>query len=197
MKAVIFDFDGVIHDTFDFHLKKIEEYSGVKLSKQDFRDMFNGNVFKNAAEEIKDVNWLEYWKYVNSDLAALRIKDSIRNVLLELHRRYELFIVTSGGMKNIADYLANNNILNVFKEVLGLEANKLKVDKFNFIFDRYALVPADCVFVTDTLGDILEANTVNLKTIAIDSGFHNRETLERGNPYRTISKMEDILVNLN
>jgi phosphoglycolate phosphatase-like HAD superfamily hydrolase len=197
MKAVIFDFDGVIHDTFDFHRKKLEEYAGILLSEQDFRDIHNGNFFKSTVDGIQNMNWLGYRDYINSDLAALKIKDNIRDVLLELHRRYELFIVTSGGTKNIADYLVNNNILNVFKEVLGLEANKMKVDKFNFIFNRYALVPADCVFVTDTLGDILEANTVNMKTIAIDSGFHNRETLERGNPYRTISRMEEIFLNIN
>ncbi|MBU4216826.1 HAD hydrolase-like protein [Candidatus Parcubacteria bacterium] len=196
MKAVIFDFDGVIHDTFDFHRKKLEEYAGLTLSEQDFRDIHNGNFFKSTVAGIQNMNWLGYRDYINLDIAALKIKDNIKKVLLELNNRYELFIVTSGGTKNISDYLKNNNVLDVFKEILGLEANKMKVDKFNFIFNRYALVPADCIFVTDTLGDILEANTVNLKTIAIDSGFHNRETLERGNPFRMISSMEELSDNI-
>jgi hypothetical protein len=39
MKAIIFDFDGVIHNTFAFHKNKIEEFAGVNFSEDEFKDI--------------------------------------------------------------------------------------------------------------------------------------------------------------
>jgi len=42
------------------------------------------------------------------------------------------------------------------------------------------------------LGDILEGHEVGVKTIALDSGFHDRERLGQGKPYAIISSIFDI-----
>ena len=36
--------------------------------------------------------------------------------------------------------------------------------------------------ITDTLGDLREASAVDLKTIAVTWGYHDEETLRKGNP---------------
>jgi phosphoglycolate phosphatase-like HAD superfamily hydrolase len=112
---------------------------------------------------------------------------------LRLSTHYPLFIVSSGGTKNILDNLKNNDLTGTFKEVLGLESHKSKVDKFHYLFDKYKLDLADCIFITDTLGDILEANAVNIKTIAVDFGYHGKETLAKGNPYKIVSSVDELL----
>ena len=48
IKAVIFDFDGVIHDTFDFNLKWLNHFVNDNfkpLTNQEFRDLHNGNSY--------------------------------------------------------------------------------------------------------------------------------------------------------
>ena len=42
MKAIIFDFDGVIHDTFEFHRGKHQKFFGIDLPVQLFKDLHNG-----------------------------------------------------------------------------------------------------------------------------------------------------------
>ncbi|MCA9459771.1 MAG: HAD family hydrolase [Nanoarchaeota archaeon] len=195
MKAIIFDFDGVISDSFEFHLNKIREFSNFNLSEQVYIDMHNGNFFNNVPEAIKNVKWLEYRDFIYHEQANLEIKKSIIDVILELNNRYDLYIISSGGCKNISDNLVNNGLISIFKEVLGMESNSSKEKKFHFIFEKYALNCDDCLFVTDTLGDILEANNVGVKTVAVDFGFHSKENLLKGEPYKIISDM-DVLIKI-
>ncbi|MDA3840590.1 MAG: HAD hydrolase-like protein [Patescibacteria group bacterium] len=193
MKAILFDFDGVIHDTFEFHRKKVKDFSGISLSKEDYRDMHKKNFYLNTPEEFKNVNWKGYGEFICNDISLLKIKKETREAILKLGEKSILFVVTSGEEKNVSDYLGNNGIINNFEEVLGRKASKSKVDKFKYIFEKYKLETSDCIFITDTLGDIMEANEIGLKTIAVDFGFHCRETLEEGKPYKIISSFGEIV----
>lgn len=193
IRAIIFDYDGVIHNTFDFHREKVKEFTGVLLSEGDYRDLHNGNFFNNQNNQLQNVNWLSYRDFIYDSQSKLKIENKIKDTLLALSKTHELFIVTSGGTLNISDYLENNGIAKIFEEVLGLESHRSKVDKFNYIFKKYSLIPGDCVFVTDTLGDILEANEVGIETIAVDFGYHPRETLEKGKPFEIVSRFDAIL----
>ncbi|MBP9711563.1 MAG: HAD family hydrolase [Candidatus Pacebacteria bacterium] len=192
-RTIIFDFDGVIHNTFEFHRQKVGEFTGVLLSEDDFRDLHNGNFFANKQDNLKGVDWEAYRDFIYESQSKLNIEAEIKSVLLELGKTHDLFIITSGGKKNITDYLESNGVGNIFKEILGLESYRSKIDKFNSIFKTHNLIPEDCLFITDTLGDILEANEVKVTTIAVDFGFHPRETLEKGKPYKIVSKMSEIL----
>ena len=75
---------------------------------------------------------------------------------------------------------------------MGQETDDSKKKKFQMILDQYELKKDETIFITDTLGDIIEANDIGLKTISIDSGFHNREHLSQGRPFAIISSLEEI-----
>ena len=60
------------------------------------------------------------------------------------------------------------------------------------LFEKYDLKPDDCVFITDTLGDILEAKKVNVRSIAVTFGFHDQERLKRGEPLHLVSDFAEI-----
>ena len=64
--------------------------------------------------------------------------------------------------------------------------------ELKFLLKKYSLTPKDCIFVTDTLGDIIEANDVNVKTIAVDFGYHSRTVLSKGKPFAIISDLNEI-----
>ncbi|MCK5594161.1 MAG: HAD family hydrolase [Candidatus Aenigmarchaeota archaeon] len=193
IRAIIFDFDGVIHDTFDFHRMKLKQFTGHEISKESYRDIHDGNFYEHEDNVFINTDWDGYVKFIHPEQSALKIKDEIRQVLIELSKKYELFIISSGCAKNISDYLGNNGISKIFTEVLGFENHKSKVDKFKVLFDKYGLCHDNCVFITDTLGDILEANKVGVETVAVDFGFHSKERLEKGRPYKIISCFNEII----
>lgn len=193
IKAVLFDFDGVIHNTFDFHRNKVQEYTGIELSEDEYRDMHNGNFYSHTLDKLRDTNWTGYRDFIYQEHSRLGIDGEMREALLMLEKKHWLFIVSSGAEKNIMDYLKNNNIADLFKNVLGGDTHLSKTYKFRKILDEYSLDSRDCIFVTDTLGDILEANASDIKTIAVDFGYHNKETLGKGNPYKIASTIGELL----
>jgi len=192
VQAVIFDFDGVIHDTFEFHRDKIVKFSGVHLSAQEYRDMHNGNFHAHSVDKMKDVNWIDYRDYIRDDWVCLKIEQDIKRVLAELQKEYKLFVITSGSSNNIVEYFCNNHVDHLFDEVIGLEAHGSKVEKFKHIFCKHELLSENCIFVTDTLGDILEAHKVDVKTIAVTFGYHDENVLKKGKPYKIIERLDHI-----
>ena len=89
-------------------------------------------------------------------------------------------------------YFENNDFTHIFKEILASESHKSKIEKFKILFNKYNLDANSCIFVTDTLGDILEGNKAGIKSIACTFGFHDEETLKKGNPFKIISNFKEI-----
>lgn len=184
IKALIFDFDGVIHDTLDLAYK-INKKLGGTFTLDEYKDFFNGNIYEHKQifpEKIK-----EFFELQNPLFSELKIREEIKNELLKLKKKFDLFIVSSNMEAALHAYFKNNDISHIFNEILGVESHKSKVEKFKLLMKKYGLNQEQCVFITDTLGDILEANKVGLKTIAVDFGFHERERLEKGKPLTIVS----------
>ncbi len=195
--AIIFDFDGVLHDTFEFHRCHIEKFAGIELSEQEFKDVHNENFNSYKHHGFRSVNWKEYEEFIYPSISHLRIEDKIKDAISKLSENHELYINSSGGTRCILSYLENNGIDSFFREVLGSDFHKSKVYKFRHIFGEYGLTSNDCIFIADTLGDILEAKKVEVRTIAVVSKYHNRETLEQGSPYRIISHLGELYGIIN
>ncbi|MDX9912954.1 MAG: HAD hydrolase-like protein [Candidatus Moranbacteria bacterium] len=190
-KAIIFDFDGVIHDTFDLAYKINIGIFGEELTEEKYRDFFNGNIFENKDLKKKDND--DFFKLQNEAFKYLKIDENIKNNLEKLYEKYALFIISSNQEKALNIYFQNNKFTHIFKEMMGSETHQSKVEKFKYLFEKYKLDANDCVFVTDTLGDILEGNKVGIKTIAVDFGFHKKDRLEKGKPFKIVSSFDDVI----
>ncbi len=194
MKSLIFDFDWVIHDTFEFHRNKIIDYCKSNYSVEDFRDIHNWNIFDSIPPEPIKSEWWEWYRdFIYAEYSILKINKEIIDTILKLKENYTLHIITSWWTNNVRDLLRNNQLYDTFDDVLCYEFHKSKIFKFEYIFEKYRLTTKDCLFVTDTLWDILEANELWIKTIAVDFGFHERERLEKWNPYKIISSFNELL----
>ena len=199
MKTIIFDFDGVIHDTYELVYKINYEISGGTLTEEAYRDFFNGNIFERVVEdeEKEKADFEKFFNLQNEAFKYLKIDENIRKNLEKLSKDYSLFIISSNQEEALNTYFQNNDFLNVFKEILGAESHQSKVEKFKYVFEKCNLTADDCVFVTDTLGDILEGNKVGVRTIAVDFGFHKRDRLEKGNPFRIVSSFDEVVKEIN
>ena len=190
-KHIIFDFDGVIHDTTN-EIYKIHYNILEKITKEEmFSNVFNKNpreyLKKFSLERIAKFEkaWEEHYK-------TLSINPTIKKELEFLSKKYNLYIISSNNEYNLDFYLKKNRISNLFKDVYGSETHNLKYDKFEILFKKYNLNLSNTIFVTDTLGYLIEANKFGLKCIAVDFGFHSREKLINGNPIKIISDFKEI-----
>jgi phosphoglycolate phosphatase len=190
IKAIIFDFDGVIVDTYENHYKTYaKKYKN--LDRETHRKLFEGNIHHIRGLEIKDSK-IDVLELLREDLIIRKIEKGVLKELLKLKKKYNLFIISSNKESTLSEFFMKQDISNLFKDILGVETNVSKEIKFRLLMRKYSLKTSEIVFVTDTLGDILEARKLKIKTIAVDFGFHERKRLEKGRPYKIVSRFNDI-----
>jgi HAD superfamily hydrolase (TIGR01549 family) len=161
-------------------------------SIENYKKYFDGNLFKKVDKKFNQKEHDEYRALEFEAFKNLKLEENIKKELKELSKKFDLYIISSNSIKNLELYFRNNNFTNIFKEILAAEVHKSKEEKFKILLEKYNIDKDSSIFITDTLGDILEANKVGIKTIAVDFGFHERERLEKGNPFRIVSNFEDI-----
>ncbi len=184
------DFQSIV---VKFHLEKIRDFSWASLSEEEYQSIHYGNFFENSIEVIKHIKWLEYRDYVYSEEIEIPIYDNVKRGIEKLSQDYDIFIITSAWEKNVVDCLKNNNIYGCFQKVMWAETHRSKQEKFENLIQEYWLKKEEILFVTDTLGDIKEANNVGIKTIAIVWNYSKKEILEIWNPLLIIHNFEELL----
>lgn len=190
---IIFDFGGVIVDSFSLALK-INKKTIPNLTAKSYRQKFKGNINDkmkkyNKAAGIEEEFFEEYGPCLN----LRKLVPGIKEVILTLSRKYLLAIVSSTTTEVIQKYLFCHRLEHCFADILGNDVDHSKVEKFKMIFKKYNVSPEKCIFITDTLGDVREASEVFLPTLAVTWGFHDQKTLENGNIITLVYGPEELL----
>jgi len=183
-KSILFDFDGVLADTEKF-TRELISGQGVHISDETFKSHYDGNVFEKPAIHFEQAGWERFDTEYQEGIEKCRPFYTAKE-LAALKAKYAIYLVSSNKARAINKYLEYYGLDHIFNEVLGNEFHKSKVEKFKHVIQRDGLNPDECVLITDTLGDILEANKAGIKTIAIEYGFHDRERLQKGKPYKIL-----------
>jgi len=192
IKLIIFDFDGVIEDNYELHYA-LSKKQIVDITREEHKKLFEGNIHLERAKLSHRDTGFDLRKHFSDAKKDMEIKKEIYEVLVTLSKEYTLGIITSAKECGVNDYLNANKIEKLFSFVYGSETHKIKVEKFKKVLEERQLSVDECIFVTDTLGDILEANKVGMKTIAVDFGYHERERLTKGNPAKIISHIDELI----
>lgn len=185
---VFFDFDGVIVNTYDmsFDIARIlNPQLGSALNDEKYRRYFEGNIHEEIAKEkLRQKNDVTdfFSEYDRRLHAHHRPGDMMDTVIRELASRYALFVISSTPTAIIKKFFAAHELESCFKGILGSDVHTSKTKKIERVLAERHAAPGDCVFITDTLGDIREAEAAGVQSIAVTWGYHPRETLERGKP---------------
>jgi len=187
-KFVLFDFDGVIADSLVLgHSVAREVHPEKEMTVDDYRTLFEGNVYdslEKAGHQRRDESY--FAAYAPRMEAEVGIMPGITEAIGKLAQSYTLVIISSSDSRLIQQFLARNKLRNYFTGVMGSDVHPSKVEKMSMVFEQYDTSPERCVFVTDTLGDMREAKAHEIGAIAVAWGWHDRERLEKGIPFRIV-----------
>jgi phosphoglycolate phosphatase len=195
MKTILFDFDGVIVDSFQPALETHWELQpDEKFTEDYYRSCFEGNIydiFAGESEQEKAANKKFFEVYIPK-LFELPVIPSIAETLEKLANNYRLIVVSSTITSPIFEWLAQHDLAKHFTEIMGSDVHKSKVEKIKMIFNKYNIKASDCVFITDTLGDLREAEKAGVSSLAVTYGFHEKERLQKGNPAGYINSPQEM-----
>jgi phosphoglycolate phosphatase-like HAD superfamily hydrolase len=193
-RFILFDFDGVIVNSTALSFAVSQQFD-PDLDHEGYRKLFEGNVY-DAFEKKRgpdDGHRDRYFEvYAPRFRAEAMLVPGIDKVIRTLHASYTLAVISSTPTVVIEEFLTRYGMRELFSELLGVDVHTSKVEKIRMVFDKYGATAEDCVFITDTLGDIGEAQVHHVGAIGVVWGLHDRETLERGVPFRIVQKVSEI-----
>ena len=190
MRAVIFDFDGTLGDTFGIVMKGVNKLAleeGYDLDVENLRDKSLKRILK---EDLK-LGWWGFLKYVrivksrlNNDLKKAKLFPGVKGLILDLRKYYKVGIVTSNSKDIVCgvlgkvevDFLHHNSALFGKHRIL----RKLK--------EKYGQI----VYVGDEIRDIEACKKAGVKVIAVSWGYNSREALEKCGPDYLVDDVKEI-----
>ncbi len=194
-KIVMFDFDGVLVNTLE-HSYQIHKIKNPNFTWEKFQSYSDGNFhdgYNRAVEDGEHIPADDFPTQYQNKLAVLNIHDALHKAVLELSVDHILVIVSSSRDLAIKEFLVKENLVIHFNDIFGTDIHLSKVTKINTLLEKYQLRSEDAVFITDTLGDIKEANECGVKSIGVTWGLHSKDHMEKGNPVAIIDDPEDLL----
>ena len=198
MKLLIFDFDGVIVNTFAEAFEILKRLKQGVFTEQEFRDWFDGNAYTKMDENDphppdRVEQATPFFQEFIPKLLATRPVEGMPELIRKLREEdYRMVVISSTMDEPIAQYLKLHNIRSCFDKIYGASVGKDKVKKMKTALSDFQVEPSEVVLITDTLGDICEATSIGIKTIAITWGYQPLETLEKGNPLRIVQTPEEL-----
>jgi phosphoglycolate phosphatase len=179
-KIIIFDMDGVLFDSMKIAQKYfIMKHPGV--TPEMYKEMYTGNYHQESEKylplklnEIEEKKLQGQITYAEAKSKA-PLFDGVKKLLTDLHYLNLILVLnTSAFIKTTIPLLEKSDIKQLFDFIATAEVSKSKIEKFNLISDKYNIKKNDILFITDSLGDVREAEVAGIPTIAVTWGIHNR-----------------------
>lgn len=201
--AILFDFDGTLvgarESAWELFAETNERFGLGIDTREEFFAIFNGNFFDSLASLSRDS---ERMREANEHFAGLlrsryrpRLIPGIAEVVKSLAPTHTLVVISSNSMAVIRRSLVDAGVATCFSHVFSGDVEPSKAASMRRFLDdhNYAalrqcvpsyvdsshsvLEAADVFLVTDTVGDVIEANRVGIRTVGVAWGMHDEQSL--------------------
>lgn len=210
IKAVIFDKDGVLIETFDLHAKAhliVLSELGIKAKTEDIAKRYGkltSHILKEVTHEYgKDITDIAAQELANKKeeiyrkMAEKKLKllPGVKKMLIYLRKKdYKIGLASSSSRESIEQLLRVAKIKKIFDATIsGWEIKTGKPDPEIFLkcAERLKIEPEECVVVEDSIHGIEAAKRAGMKCIAVATGQHSKSELEKLKPDLLLDSLEE------
>ncbi len=178
IKAVIFDIDGVLIDSFESNLKFFQDIfktAGYKVpTKSDYKKCFHLSMVHTIkamaktddAKELKRIEKIAHKTARHPEL--FKLPEHSDKVIEKLSKKYKLALVTSRIKIGVDSYLNFSKTKKYFKTVVhfGHYKNpKPHPEPLLVAAKKLKVLPSEAVYIGDSLTDIQAAKAAGMKII--------------------------------
>jgi HAD superfamily hydrolase (TIGR01509 family) len=179
IKAVIFDIDGVLLDSFDAAYKFLEDLSAFTQQKKPNRLKFDKlthwplKVIFQKLHKIQELEKAEELlkvalKKVKVPTHLFKFHPGSNEAVKLLYKKYKLAIVTSRrkeGLKTYFDYSKNRKYFKVAVYLEQVKNHKPHPESLLLACKKLKVKPSEAIYVGDALTDVKAAHAAGMKVI--------------------------------
>jgi pyrophosphatase PpaX len=182
IKAVLFDLDGTLLDSFTVHYAAYETmfgHFGIAITKELFLSSYSPDWYQTyRAFGLVE----EHWESANAlwlaeaDKHVAKIFPGVRDVLVELSKTYTLGIVTSGSKIRVRRDLDRIGISHHFRTVVtgdDIHEPKPAPEGLEIALNQLSILPSEAVYIGDAHADFEMARAANVAFFGVASEFAN------------------------
>lgn len=206
-KVIIFDFDGVLADSFEVVFAMNNEAAtriNKSLTREEYASCFEEHINARMAQ-LFSLNEEEKQNFVDSKASlfpqyynaqSVFLFDFAEELIIEMNKHGELWIVSSSPSELIESILESRGLKQYFSRIVGQNRQPKN------IFFKTALMhkkEGEVFFITDTTGDIKEARKTGIPftIIAVSWGFHTPDLLIKETPDLLAKNSKEIINFMN
>ena len=203
IKAIIFDFDGTIADTYQAVVGITNSLSSEfgyqpldQESLQSLKNLSSKEIIKQSEISLFKISFLvrRVQKELGKQIKDLESISGMAEVLEELKRQdYTLGIITSNAKNNVMAFLQKQELDRLFDFVYSGATIFGKHRIINKVIKKYKLTKSEVVYVGDETRDIRSAQKSDVAIIAVTWGFNSDRVLSEHQPDFLAAKPSDIL----
>lgn len=199
---IIFDFDGTIADSLqalvtatnrlarEFNYTEIDDRQVEQL-----RQMSSRAIIQQSNIPLLKVPFL--MKRIRTELGQeIQSVEPIPGVELALRQLkvlgYPLGIVTSNSTENVAVFLERHRLTNLFDFTHSTATLFGKHRALRRLIKQQQLDPQSIIYVGDETRDIVSAQRISLRVIAVTWGYNASDILQKHNPDALVSNPSEL-----
>ncbi len=200
-RAVIFDFDGTIADSFEyvFDFLKKEGHNTTDFSAAELKE-FRTMSMKRLALRLDVPVWrmpITYFRgrrVMRAHMEHVQPFDGMIEAIRALHTDgYTLFITSSNSGHNIRHLLRRKGVLGHFRAIRSSAGITGKPALIRQLLVRYRLPRKTVWYVGDEMGDVTAAARAGVRSLAVGWGFADPGQLKGLEPDGFADKPADIV----
>lgn len=180
IKAVIFDIDGVLLDSFEANLKFVQDLlkrAGYPApSRKEFPELFHRPLYDiikirtklTSEEEIKKIWEMGRNREVPYRLELLKTPDGVEEVIKILSHNYDLGIVTSRVREGVFEAPALKKLEQYFKVAVAYQdtrEHKPHPEPLLYAAKELKIIPEKSVYIGDVENDVKAGKAAGMKVI--------------------------------
>ncbi|MBN1157523.1 HAD family phosphatase [Candidatus Woesearchaeota archaeon] len=184
MKAVIFDFDGVVVDSEPLQfesLRKALEELGYEMTKErfirewvlegcDFKEAVERYKLECSAEELRKRKFKHYAELIK----GMKMRDHARELIQLMKENYKTAVATNSNRNEVELILKKFAIEDMFDIVVAREDYKNKKPNPDCLLvaaKRLGVEPDECIVIEDSPRGVRTANNAGIRVIAVPNEF--------------------------